>query len=100
MKKIIIILFLFPCFLSAQRLDVKDLSGTKYLIRQDTLASGVITITRTPLILALDQFNEQISDVSIKIAITQDAIKNQQAYLKELQMQLSQLNALKKAAGF
>lgn len=90
-----LLLIIIPFLLSGQRLDVKDLNGTSYLIQTDTSTTGIITVTKTPMSEVAIQLDAKILDIQSKIdyLISQIAIMNAQK--KEYTQQLKQAQDLR-----
>lgn len=98
--KQIFFLLLFSSCVTAQRFDVKPISGTQYLIKQDTSSNGVITITKTPLMQMAKELESAVSSILGQIQTIDNNIIQEQATKKELNLQLKQLQDLQSKLGF
>lgn len=89
-----VLIVLFSFSIQAQRLDVKLINGVNYKVQQDTSNTGVITITKTPLVELGAELQSQVNDIDSQV-LNLDAqiemIKKQKA---ELKLQRDQLVAL------
>lgn len=100
MKNILIsFIILFAIGLNAQRFDGQVISGTTYLIRKDTTATGVITITYLPSSQMKSDIDSQIESVDSNIQSIQDQIASLQLQIKELIYQRNRLVATKTKLG-
>lgn len=95
---ILIIFFAFSC--NAQRIDVKLISGTQYLVKQDTSLSGVITITKSPLSAVEQELQSQFNSIEGQLDAINEQLTNLQATKKELLYQRSQVTGLQTKLGF
>lgn len=90
-----LLLIIIPFFLSGQRLDVKDLNGTSYLIQTDTSTTGIITVTKTPMSEVAIQLDAKILDIQSKIDYIVSQIASMNVQKKEYNLQLKQAQDLR-----
>lgn len=101
MKTIISIFIFFSAFsCNAQRLDIKTITGTQYLVKQDTSINGVITITKSPLSEVAKELESQYNSIDGAILTIENQLTDLQAQRKELLYQRSQVIGLQTKLGF